>query len=95
MLVCWIKLLRIPIKEHLLKLAKQDKNIRTIKYITYANMNINGYKERIFGYVINYLAYLIILGDPWMRRNDAVYCASPRTLRIRLRKHSIIIYKSS
>ena len=59
-----MKLPRIPVKERLLELVKKDKSLRAIKYITYANIDIDGYKERIFSYVINYLAYLVILGDP-------------------------------
>jgi hypothetical protein len=93
-LVRQMKLPRIPIEERSLTLAKKDKNSQTIRHITYADVDIDGHKERIFGYVISHLAYPVILGDPWMRHNDAVYCAGPRTLRIGSRKHGIVVHES-
>jgi hypothetical protein len=89
-----MKLPRIPIKERSLKLAKKDKTPKTISHITFADVDIDGHKERIFGYVIQDLAYPLILGDPWMQHNDAVYRASRRTLRIGSKEHRITIRES-
>ncbi|KAI0995281.1 hypothetical protein K3495_g12899, partial [Podosphaera aphanis] len=82
-LVRKLNLPRIPIPERSLKLAEEGKINKSISYITWANVDIDGHKERIFGYVIEKLAFLLILGDPWMQYNNVVYRAGPRTLHIR------------
>jgi hypothetical protein len=57
-----LKLSRILIFYKSLKFAK--KNIEEKKsFITYANVDIDGYKKRIFGYVIKKLAFPFILKD--------------------------------
>jgi hypothetical protein len=50
-----LKLPRIPISYKFLKLAEEDMEERKISFITYANVDIDEYKERIFGYVIKML----------------------------------------
>jgi hypothetical protein len=70
-----LKLPRIPIPHKFLKLAKKDIKKRKISFITYANVDIDGYKKRIFGYVIKKLAFPLILGDPWLKYNNVTYKA--------------------
>lgn len=90
-LVTRMRLPRIAIRKRQLKLAKNDEERRVISEITYAEVDIDGHRERVFGYVIKGLAYPIILGDPWMRSNDVVYMARQRKLRIGSKKHGIIV----
>jgi hypothetical protein len=59
-----LKLSRISIFYKFLKLAEENIEERKIFFITYANVDIDGYKERIFGYVIKKLIFYFILGDP-------------------------------
>jgi hypothetical protein len=59
-----LKLPRIPIFYKSLKLAEKNMKERKISFITYANIDINGYKKRIFGYVIKKLAFSFILRNP-------------------------------
>jgi hypothetical protein len=68
-----LKLSRIFIFYRSLKLAEEDMEERKISFIMYANVDINEYKKRIFGYVIKKLAFFLILGDPWLRHNDVIY----------------------
>jgi hypothetical protein len=89
-----LKLPRIPISYKFLKLAKKDMEKRKISFITYANIDIDGYKKRIFEYVIKKLAFSLILGDPWLKYNNVTYKARKKQLRIRSKKHKLIIRKS-
>jgi hypothetical protein len=68
-----LKLSRIFIFYKSLKLAKKDMKERKISFITYANVNIDEYKKRIFGYVIKKLAFSLILGDLWLKYNNVIY----------------------
>jgi hypothetical protein len=68
-----LKLSRIFIFHKFLKLAEEDMEERKISFITYANVNIDGYKKRIFRYVIKKLAFPLILGDPWLKHNNVIY----------------------
>jgi hypothetical protein len=61
-----LKLSRILIPYKSLKLAKKDIKEKKISFITYANVNIDEYKKRIFGYVIKKLAFSFILGNLWV-----------------------------
>jgi hypothetical protein len=54
-----LKLPRIFISHKSLKLAEEDIEERKISFITYADVDINGYKERIPGYVIKKLAFFL------------------------------------
>jgi hypothetical protein len=67
---------------------------KKIFVITYANVNIDRYKKRIFGYVIKKLAFPFILGDPWLKHNNVTYKARKRQLRIKSKKHELIIKES-
>jgi hypothetical protein len=89
-----LKLSRIFIFYKFLKLAKKDMRKRKISFITYANVDIDRYKKRIFEYVIKKLAFSLILGDPWLRHNNVTYKARKKQLRIRSKKHGLIIKKS-
>ena len=73
---------RIPIPARDLKLAKNDPHTYKIKDITYCTLDINGRRERIWGYIIRHLHYELILGKAWAEDNDVVYKARKRLLRI-------------
>jgi hypothetical protein len=73
-----LKLSRISIFYRFLKLAKKNMEERKIFFITYANVDIDGYKKRIFGYIIKKLAFPLILGDPWLKHNNVIYKAKKR-----------------
>jgi hypothetical protein len=73
-----LKLPRIFIFHKFLKLVEKDMKERKISFITYANVDIDGYKKRIFGYVIKKLAFPLILGDLWLKYNDVIYKARKR-----------------
>lgn len=73
---------RIPIQERQLKLAKGDEHTHRIQYMTYATIDIDGRRERIFGYVIPGLHYDLILGKGWGECNNVIYKAGKRQLRI-------------
>ena len=75
------KLPRIVVTPRELQLAEKDTQTRHITHITYADFDIDGRKERVWGYVIKNLAYPIILGKPWMEKNDVVYLAKKRAIR--------------
>jgi hypothetical protein len=70
-----LKLPRIFIFYRFLKFAKKDMEEKKIFFITYANVDIDGYKKRIFGYVIKKLAFPFILGNPWLKHNNVTYKA--------------------
>jgi hypothetical protein len=89
-----LKLSRIFIFYKFLKLAKKDMEKRKISFITYANVDIDGYKERIFGYVIKKLVFSFILGDSWLRYNNVIYKAKKKQFRIGSKKHGLIVRKS-
>jgi hypothetical protein len=73
-----LKLSRIFIFYKFLKLAEKNMKKRKISFITYANVDIDGYKKRIFGYVIKKLAFFFILGNPWLKHNNVIYKARKR-----------------
>jgi hypothetical protein len=77
-----------------LKLAEEDMEERKIFFITYADVDIDGYKKRIFGYVIKKLAFFFILGDLWLRHNNVTYKAKKKQFRIGLKKHRLIVRES-
>jgi CTP:phosphocholine cytidylyltransferase-like protein len=73
-----LKLPRIFISHKFLTLAEEDMEEKKISFITYANVDINGYKKRIFGYVIKKLAFPLILKDFWLKYNNVIYKARKR-----------------
>jgi hypothetical protein len=89
-----LKLSRISIFYKFLKLAEENMEERKISFITYANVDIDEYKKRIFGYVIKKLAFSFILGNSWLKYNNVIYKARKRQLRIRSKKHKLIVRKS-
>jgi hypothetical protein len=89
-----LKLSRIFIFYKFLKLAKKDMEKRKISFITYANVDIDKYKKRIFEYVIKKLAFPLILRNPWLKHNNVTYIARKRQFRIKSKKHKLIIRKS-
>jgi CTP:phosphocholine cytidylyltransferase-like protein len=89
-----LKLSRIFILYKSLKLAEEDMKERKISFITYADVDINGYKKKIFRYVIKKLAFFFILGDPWLKYNNVTYKARKKQLRIKSKKHGLLIEKA-
>lgn len=87
------RLPRIDVEKRRLVLAKSEdrEKAATISQMTYATIDIDGRQERVFGYIIKDLAYPIILGKPWGERNDVVYRAKGRTLRIGSKAHGIVV----
>jgi hypothetical protein len=73
-----LKLPRILIFYKFLKFAEKNMEKRKISFITYANVDIDGYKKRIFEYIIKKLAFPLILGDPWLKHNNVTYKARKR-----------------
>jgi hypothetical protein len=59
-----LKLSRIFISHKFLKFAKENIKEKKISFIMYANVDIDGYKEKIFGYVIKKLTFPFVLGNP-------------------------------
>ncbi|KAI0996563.1 hypothetical protein K3495_g11619 [Podosphaera aphanis] len=82
---------RIRIPDRKLQLAENGNTENVIKYITYANFDIDGRREKIFGYVIKNLAYDVILGKPWMEHNDVVYLSKKRAIRFGSTKNGLIV----
>ncbi|KAI0995203.1 hypothetical protein K3495_g12979, partial [Podosphaera aphanis] len=93
-LVSELNLPRISIPPRTLKLAENNTSSNSIAYITWAYIDIDGHKEKIFGYVINKLAFPLILGEPWMRHNNVVYMAGARSLRIETGISSFLVQES-
>ena len=62
-----------------------------IEKMAKVEMDINGRKENLSGYVMPNLAYPIILGKSWMEYNNVVYTAKLECLRIGSRKHRLLI----
>jgi hypothetical protein len=89
-----LKLSRIFIFYKFLKFAEKNMEKRKISFITYANVDIDGYKKRIFGYVIKKLAFSFILKDPWLKHNNVIYKARKKQFRIKSKKHGLIIRES-
>jgi hypothetical protein len=88
------KLPRIPIERRDLKLAKNDEKERSINFITKVEIDIDGRKETIYGYVIKDLAYDAILGKPWMEKNDVVYLAKKRAIRFGSTRQGLLVRES-
>ena len=54
-------------------------------------MDIDGRKEKVYGYVIQDLAYQLNLGKPWMEKNDDVYLAKKRKIRFGSKVDSMVV----
>ncbi|KAI0992396.1 hypothetical protein K3495_g15789 [Podosphaera aphanis] len=74
------KLPRIPVEHRNLQLAKNDQNPHKISQITYATLDINGRRERLWDYIIEGLHYDLILGKGWAERNHVIYDAKDHAL---------------
>ncbi|KAI0994936.1 hypothetical protein K3495_g13245 [Podosphaera aphanis] len=64
-----------------LRLA-DDSKTAVIKQIARYELDIEGHRELLWGYVMTNLAYPIILGKPWMEKNRVNYAASKPSLKI-------------
>ncbi|KAI0995750.1 hypothetical protein K3495_g12432 [Podosphaera aphanis] len=76
-----------------LRLADGKATIN-INQVARINMDIDGRREMIWGYVMPNLAYPIILGKPWMEYNNVIYSAKRKCLRIGSRKYGMIVRAS-
>lgn len=75
-----LKLPRIPITPRTLKEAVSEQGV--IKEMTYLEVDLDGYKHRIWAYIIPKLSHPIILGKPWMEREEVTYVAHKHLLSI-------------
>ncbi|KAL5594252.1 uncharacterized protein BROUX77_006207 [Berkeleyomyces rouxiae] len=82
---------RIPVKRRELLLAENDTKKRWISEIAVCDIDIDGRKERVYGYVIPNLAYDMILGKPWMEKNDVVYSAKERMITFKDQGDRLIV----
>ncbi|KAI0996011.1 hypothetical protein K3495_g12171, partial [Podosphaera aphanis] len=64
-----------------LRLADNSK-VSWITHVAGLELNICGRQEWIWGYIMPNLAYPLILGKPWMEKNEVVYSAGDQALRI-------------
>lgn len=87
------KLHTVDIPPRPLRLA-DGKIGANITQVTCVEMDVDGRREKVWGYVMMKLAYPIILGKPWMEKNGVVYLAKRQCLRIGSRKHGIIVRAS-
>jgi len=71
---------RIKIKPRRLKLAKDDSDTYQITEVAEFILDLEGRSQRLVGYVVDDLAYDVILGKPWMEQNDVVYHAKARRI---------------
>ena len=46
-----------------------------IRWITHAKIDLAGHRQIVYFYVIPKLAYLVILGLPWMKQEDITFAA--------------------
>ena len=92
-----LNLPRINVSPKELRLAKKsDKSNKIfVNEICWADVDLDGKLERIYGYVIEGLAHDLILGEPWMRLNDVVYRARERTLFMEKDQHYVRIQDST
>ncbi|POS82466.1 hypothetical protein EPUL_005580 [Erysiphe pulchra] len=90
-LVKRLNLPRIKAPPKILKLAKDsnDQDQIIVDKICWAEIDLDGRKSRICGYVIEQLAHDLILGELWMRFNDIVYRARDRLLLFEKEGHYI------
>ncbi len=68
--------------------ANQISRIARIK------IDQDGRQELIWGYMMPKLSFPMILGKPWMEKNDVVYSARRRSLRFGSRKHGLVVRAS-
>lgn len=85
---------KVPPKE--LRLAKEsDKNNQiVVDEICWTDIDLDGKREQIYGYIIEGLAHNVILGEPWMRCNDVVYRARERILYLGKDQHYVRTHDS-
>lgn len=63
------------------------ENSTSITKIVNLELDINGYKQTLCGYVVPNLACPMILGKPWLEHNNVVYLAKRHCLRFGSRKN--------
>ncbi|KAI0994874.1 hypothetical protein K3495_g13307 [Podosphaera aphanis] len=63
-------------------LLADDNKTTVIKQIAKYELDIEGHRVLMWAYVMTNLAYPIILGKPWMEKNQVVYAANRPSLKI-------------
>ena len=61
-----------------LQLTTNEEVRHQITEIAGFELDLEGWKHEIHAYVIPDLAYPVILGKPWMEKNDVIYHAKDR-----------------
>ncbi|KAI1006047.1 hypothetical protein K3495_g2170 [Podosphaera aphanis] len=87
------KLPRIPIEKRELKLAKEDVNPYKISHVTYVTLDIQGRRERLWGYLIRDLQYDLIPGKGWAERNKVIYEAGKHTLHMGQENQQVTVHE--
>ncbi|KAI0997917.1 hypothetical protein K3495_g10274 [Podosphaera aphanis] len=76
-----------------LRLADEKKACK-ITRVARLKLDIDGHQEQLWGYVMPNLAFQIILGKPWMEKNEVVYSAGAQSLRIGKTENGILVRES-
>lgn len=76
------KLPRILTNFKLMHLAQDKGKHSYITHATFATININGHKEKLWGYIIKDLHYDLILGKGWAEKNYVTHIVDQHTLLI-------------
>ncbi len=76
-----LRLPHLPITPRRLRGASGEMKTEKIECVTYASVDLDGFAQMMYMYVVPDLAFPIILGDPWMRHNRVVYDATKQLLR--------------
>ena len=78
---------RIPTRPRVLREATSTKGSQRldprISEIAYLEIDLEGFSQRIYGYVVPGLNHSLILGKPWFEKHRVVYDAEARELLIR------------
>ena len=88
------RLPRVEVPARRLRLAKDNPKEWEIHQITCAMIDIDGRREEVWGYIIPGLAYDMILGLPWMEKNDVVHLAKRRMIRFGTRRRGQVVRAS-
>ncbi|KAI1003822.1 hypothetical protein K3495_g4387 [Podosphaera aphanis] len=76
---------RLQVAPRKLTKATNDNHRETeiITEMTKMELDIDGYRKTIYVYIIPHLSHGLILGKPWMEREDVVYHAKNKYIEIR------------
>lgn len=54
-----------------------------ITEMTKMELDIDGYQKTLYAYIIPYLSHGLVLGKPWMEKEDVIYHAKNQCMEIR------------